>query len=296
MNDSLLIIADNLSQDQKKLSRLCRRFPLYLEDLTHELLGKDVTEVGDEEIALSLSQMKEELSTLIQRDNTVGEDENVFFKLQEPIFSAKLSQQIANRAKVNRYLPLLSESGAHIAYFRNTYSDLAFRRFAKELNEPTVLYRESFSAVCEEVYADRCDFAILPVESSRDGQLSVTQKLVTKYELAPVLYCTIPTTDDGTLRFGLFASAPMVPPKADSLEILLFSDREETLSQLLVSANTLGISLSGITVLPSAQGFAHEWKLVFSANGNNTAFDALWILLLCEYPHHLLCGICQSLA
>ena len=59
---------------------------------------------------------------------------------------------------------------------------------------------------------------------------------------------------------------------------------------------TAGISLSGITVLPSAQGFAHEWKLVFSANGNNTAFDALWILLLCEYPHHLLCGICQSLA
>lgn len=294
MNDSLLIIAQNLAKDQAKLSRLYRRYPLYLEELAKELIPPRTTEVGDEEIALSLSQIKEELSALIQSENGTKAE---FLSAQEPILSAKLAYQIAESAKVNRYLPSLSESGAHIAYFRNAYSDLAFRRFAKELSFPTVLYRENFSAVCEEVYADRCDFAILPVESSRDGQLSVTQKLVAKYELAPVLYCTVPTTDDGTLRFGLFASAPMVPPKADSLEILLFSDKEETLSKLLTSANTLGISLTSITVLPPAQGFSHEWKLVFSAKEkNNTAFDALWVLLLCEYPHHLLCGICRTLA
>lgn len=294
MNDSLLIIAQNLAKDQAKLSRLYRRYPLYLEELAKELIPPRTTEVGDEEIALSLSQIKEELSALIQSENGTKAE---FLSAQEPILSAKLAYQIAESAKVNRYLPSLSESGAHIAYFRNAYSDLAFRRFAKELSFPTVLYRENFSAVCEEVYADRCDFAILPVESSRDGQLSVTQKLVAKYELAPVLYCTVPTTDDGTLRFGLFASAPMVPPKADSLEILLFSDKEETLSKLLTSANTLGISLTSITVLPPAQGFSHEWKLVFSAKEkDNTAFDALWVLLLCEYPHHLLCGICRTLA
>lgn len=294
MNDSLLIIAQNLAKDQAKLSRLYRRYPLYLEELAKELIPPRTTEVGDEEIALSLSQMKEELSALIQSENGTKAE---FLSAQEPILSAKLAYQIAESAKVNRYLPSLSESGAHIAYFRNAYSDLAFRRFAKELSFPTVLYRENFSAVCEEVYADRCDFAILPVESSRDGQLSVTQKLVAKYELAPVLYCTVPTTDDGTLRFGLFASAPMVPQKADSLEILLFSDKEETLSKLLTSANTLGISLTSITVLPPAQGFSHEWKLVFSAKEkDNTAFDALWVLLLCEYPHHLLCGICRTLA
>lgn len=294
MNDSLFVIADNLFKDQKKLARLYRRYPLYLEDLTRELIPKHITEVGDEEIALSLSQMKEEFLSLTKKASGI---EGEFLRAQEPILSAKLACSIAEKAKVNRYLPSLLESGAHIAYFRNTYSDLAFRRFAKELSDPTVLYRESFAAVCEEVYADRCDFAILPVESSRDGVLSVTQKLVTKYELAPVFYCTVPTTDDGTLTFGLFASAPLVPPKADSLEILLFSDKEETLSRLLVSASTLGISLKSLSVLSSAQGFSHEWKLVFSSKKkNNTAFDALWILLLCEYPHHLLCGICQSLA
>lgn len=294
MNDPLLIIADNLAKDQAKLSRLYRRYPLYLEELTDALIPPRTTEVGDEEIALSLSQMKEELASLTQMKDGA---ENEFIAAQEPILSAKLAYKIAEKAKVNRYLPSLSESGAHIAYFRNAYSDLAFRRFAKELFSPTVIYRENFSAVCEEVYADRCDFAILPVESSRDGQLSVTQKLVSKYELAPVLYCTVPTTDDGTLRFGLFASAPMVPPRADSIEILLFSDKEETLSKLLLSANTLGITLTSITVLPSAQGFSHEWKLVFSAKEkNNIAFDALWVLLLCEYPHHLLCGICRTLA
>ena len=292
MNDSLLIIAKNLLQDQKKLARLYRRFPLYLEDITHELVPQATSEVGDEEIALSLRQIKEEITAL-----SLSAEKDECLSASEPIFSAKLAHEIAKKATVTRYLPTVAESGAHIAYFRNTYSDLAFRRFAKELQDPTVLYRESFAAVCEEVYADRCDFAILPVESSRDGQLSVTQKLVSKYELAPVFYSTVPTTDDGTLTFGLFAAAPLVPPKADSLEILLFSDEEASLAKLLTSAATLGISLQSLSVLSSAQGFAHEWKLVFSApKGESTAFDALWILLLCDYPHHLLCGICQSLA
>ncbi|MBR6769304.1 MAG: hypothetical protein IKM34_07455 [Clostridia bacterium] len=295
MNDSLHIIAGNLLKEQTKLSRLYRRYPLYLEELARELIPKHITEVGDEELAISYRQMKEELSSLTKKEKDDGEE--VFFSAQEPILSAKLAYEIAKKAKINRYLPTLAESGSQIAYYRNAYSDLAFRRFAKELNDPTVLYRESFAAVCEEVYADRCDFAILPVESSRDGLLSVTQKLVTKYELAPVFYCTVPTTDDGTLRFGLFASAPLVPPKADSLEILLFSDDEASLSRLLSSATTLGISLKSLSMLSSAQSFSHEWKLVFSAKeGNDTSFDAFWILLLCEYPHHYLCGICQSLA
>lgn len=293
MSNALPIIANNIVKDQQKLARLCRRYPLYLEELVKELIPPNVTDVGDEEIALSLSQMKDELHTFIQKDSSV---KNEFLSAQDPIFSAKLALKIAQTAKINRYLPSLSESGAHIAYFRNTYSDLAFRRFAKELSGATVLYRESFAAVCEEVYADRCDFAILPVESSRDGQLSVTQKLLAKYELAPVLYCIVPTTDDGTLTFGLFAAAPLIPPKADSIEILLFSDQEESLSQLLVSANTLGITLKNISVLPSPQGFSHGWKLVFSAKEkDNVAFDALWILLLCDHPHHLLCGICRTL-
>ena len=263
MNDSLHIIADNLLKDQKKLSRLYRRYPLYLEDLARELIPKHITEVGDEELALSYRQMKERLVTLTEQKKDAGDD--LFSMAQEPILAAKLAYVLAEKATVNRYLPTVSESGAHIAYFRNTYSDLAFRRFAKELNDPTVLYRESFAAVCEEVYADRCDFAILPVESSRDGLLSVTQKLVTKYELAPVFYCTVPTTDDGTLTFGLFASAPLVPPQADSLEILLFSDSEAALSRLLTSVSTLSISLKSLSVLSSAQSFSHEWKLVFSA-------------------------------
>lgn len=293
MNDSLRTIAHNFSNDQKKLLRLYRRFPLYLDDLARELIPSGDSEVGDEELALSYRQMKEDLSSLVANQ---GGDEKDFFLAEEPLLAAKLARKIAEKAKINRYLPMLSESTSHIAYFRNTYSDLAFRRFAKALANPTVLYRESFAAVCEEVYADRCDFAILPVESSRDGLLSVTQKLVTKYELAPVFYCTVPTTDDGTLRFGLFASAPLVPQKADSLEILLFSDEEATLSRLLTSVATLGISLQSLSVLSSAQGFAHGWKLVFFQKNDSASFDALWILLLCEYPHHLLCGICQSLA
>ena len=82
MNDSLLIIAQNLAKDQAKLSRLYRRYPLYLEELAKELIPPRTTEVGDEEIALSLSQMKEELSASFLHDTSEGSE---FLSAQEPI-------------------------------------------------------------------------------------------------------------------------------------------------------------------------------------------------------------------
>ena len=296
MSEELFVIAENLLSERKKLARLYRRFPLHLEEISRLLIKPTDSEALDEEIALSYRQIKEEISPFLakksEKEKALTQE---LLDAQEPILAAKLSHLLATNAKITSYLPTLEESSSRIAYFRNTYSDLAFRRFSKELQDPTVLYRESFAAVCEEVYADRCDFAILPVESSRDGILSVTQKLVTRYELAPVFYCTIPTTDDGTLRFGLFASAPVVPPRAELIEIILFSSTEATLPRLLTSANSLGISTQSITHLTPSQGFLHEWKLVFSTK-DSKAFDAFWVLLLCEYPHHLLCGICRALA
>ena len=70
MNDSLRIIADNLLNDQKKLARLYRRYPLYLEDLARELIPPHTNEVGDEELALSYSQMKEELASLTEKNSS----------------------------------------------------------------------------------------------------------------------------------------------------------------------------------------------------------------------------------
>lgn len=298
MKDTLSTVAENLLEDQKKLTRLYQRIPFYLEEIAGELLERGALEVGDEELALSFRQMQEELEAHLAEKlyspETLEPLTKELLSAMRPILSAELAKILTKRVRITRYLSPYENTPARIAYVRNAYSDAAYRQFSKELTEPTVLYRESFAAVCEELYADRCDFAILPVESSRDGKLSVTEKLVARYELAPVFYCTVPTTDDGTLRFGLFSSAPMLPKHADSIEFILFAEGEKTLPQLLTSANSLGAFLKSVAILAPTHGFRHEWRLVFGASDNS--LDALWVLLHCEYPHHLLCGVCQVLS
>ena len=83
---------------------------------------------------------------------------------------------------------------------------------------------------------------------------------------------------------------------ANALEVLLFSDEGSTLSRLLIAAEYLGVRPQSLSVLPAAQGFSYEWRLVFLAEENPDGFDALWILLQCEYPHHLLCGVFKELS
>ncbi len=83
-----------------------------------------------------------------------------------------------------------------IAYMRNSYSDLAYRIFADALGQATVVYPDSFSSVCEEVYYGRAGYCILPYESSDDGALLGFLKLIDKYELAPVMTAGIVTDPD----------------------------------------------------------------------------------------------------
>ncbi len=90
----------------------------------------------------------------------------------------------------------MSESeSTRIAYMRNSYSDTAYRIFSEALGNATVLYPESFSAVCEEVYYGRAGYCILPYETSDDGSLMSFLKLIHKYELAPIMTAEVPMTD-----------------------------------------------------------------------------------------------------
>lgn len=83
-----------------------------------------------------------------------------------------------------------------IAYIRNSYSDMAYRAFSETLGQASVLYPDSFSSVCEEVYYGRAGYCILPYETSDDGSLSGFLKLIHKYELAPIMTVGIVTDPD----------------------------------------------------------------------------------------------------
>ena len=294
MSESLSIIAENLKREQKKLAFLAKRFPLYLDDLCGELLEKDAVSVGDEELALSYRHVKEALTDDMSKPN--GTQDSTAFSAVTPIFSAELARLITKRVKVESYLPPYENTPSRVAYFRNAYSDLAFRRFSAELFEPTVSYHDSFGAVCEEVYNDRCDLAILPVESSHDGKLTAMEKLIAKYVLAPMLYPRVPV-GDGFIKFGLFASTPTLYEGANAISFYLYDDGETALSSLLTAAFHLGCQLKECKVLTEEEShgsFRHAWYLTLQAESEE-ALLPLWLLLLCEYPHHLLSGFFKEI-
>lgn len=99
-----------------------------------------------------------------------------------------------------------SAKNARIAYLRNAYSDSAYRAFSSVLKNAAVTYPDDFNGVCEEVYYERCRYCILPIESSADGTLVSFRKLARKYELCPVMSCTVVTGDgSSSTEFMLFS-------------------------------------------------------------------------------------------
>lgn len=82
---------------------------------------------------------------------------------------------------------------SRIAYVKNSYSDTAYRVFSHHIDDASVVYPGSFSAVCEEVYYNRVGFCILPYETSDEGVLPGFRMLISKYELVPVLTCPVVT-------------------------------------------------------------------------------------------------------
>ena len=144
------------------------------------------------------------------------------------------AESVFPRYEDNEYSP---EITGKIAYIRNTYSDRAYTAFANEISRASALYYSSFRDICEEVFYGRCEYAILPIYTSSDGQLSSFRKLIFRYDLKIVLITDVPTDNDSFTRFALLQKglslnsndgsgsvnllvSLVIPPKAGLPEIL----------------------------------------------------------------------------
>ena len=328
------ILKDNLSGIDEKIARLYARLPAHAEEFCDLLCGRlgigaaaisdsagaapsSPVSVDAEELGLIWRALKEELATDARKrpGRAVADAVGALFSDQDAVLAAYTAGRLARRLEPSGPPPADPRGPARTAYFRNSYSDAAFRRFAREFREPTVCYFDSFPAVCEELYAERCDYAILPVESSSDGRLAGIERLTARYELAPVFYTRVRLRDSSRepgggendaagekdfLRFGLFAASPRTPPHPEAIEIIAFADENFRLCHLLTAADLLGCELTDCRPLPEDRDFQKAYRLVFSEGPRRkeAAFPplrALSVFLHCEYPHHLLCGLCREL-
>lgn len=286
------IIAKNLASDQEKLDLLFDRMPSYADEIARQLLGRGVSEASDEELELSYREMKEALFGESARESIPFS--SLMRQTARAQLAAEIAKSIVSAATVRSFLPVPTSVEGKCVYFRNAYSDRAFRVFSPYLNAPTASYVDSPSSACKEIYNDLATFAILPISSSKEGVIGGIARHIARYQLSPVMFCRVmlPGSDE-EMTMGLYASYPMAPEDAEGLEAILFSDESNTASTVMLSADYLGCPAVSMTSLDNTQGFSYAWRIVFQKATAATLLP-LWLLLRCEYPHHQLCGIWRT--
>ena len=258
-NDANSIIGENLallweeasSAEERRLTQLRER-ALFISRGT-SLLDSD--------------NRAEEFSELFDGSNSFDEAAENKQYMSTQLFSDKLTvcrflAEEYRTKRINILEKLLGNESygkaVKIAYFRNAYADAAFRIFSQVIEDPAAVYASDFSAVCEEVYYDRADMCMLPLDSSRDAKLISFYRLIDKYELSPIFSCDV-TTPDGsvTTRYALLKKSPVLPKKkaADKcdrffFEFSLIPDNGGTLCEVLSAAVKCGLTLYKVDSIP----------------------------------------------
>ena len=287
------ILFESLKNDSEKLSFFTRRFPYYADVLSKLLLGRDTTDATDEELELSYHEITSELFELF---TSAGDPfSGAMLASEKALLAAETVKALTERATIKSFLLSLDAQEGKCVYFRNAYSDEAFRAFSPYLLHPTASYTDTPSSACREVYNELATFAILPISSSKEGMIGGIARAVSRYELALTLTADVTLSGkDETMTMGLFAQTPIAIKDAEYLEAVLFCDDPATLTSLLLSADHLDCPVVSLETLTDTESFRCAYRITFTKKEKASLF-ALWLLLRCEYPHHRLCALWRKI-
>ena len=156
-----------------------------------------------------------------------------------------------------RFLPEIAEADIDAdfrstAYLQNTYSDRAYRMFSARIPGMTAEYHPSFADVCEEVYDNRCRYAILPLTTATDGRLVSFQKLLAKYDLKICLAATVEMGDDDEMQFALLRKHLHMPETDGNVywDLTVVLAGESTVGTFFACLEVFGAKILSVHTLP----------------------------------------------
>lgn len=191
----------------------------------------------------------------------------------------------------------LPEATGRISYVKNSYTDTAYTAASVCISRPSAAYAQSYAASCDDVNAGRCEFCILPVESSADGKLLGFYSLIDKYDLKIVLAFNVSNTDGSiTTKFALCRrnisditpAAPVLESRAFA-EIRFLPSDGYALCDILNAARCLGLTLRRVDSMPLGYTDSEfAYNIIFGTDGADIicflAFLAVWT------PHYVPVG------
>lgn len=156
-----------------------------------------------------------------------------------------------------RFLPEIAEADTDAdfrstAYLQNTYSDRAYRIFSAQIPGMTAEYHSSFADVCEEVYDNRCRYAILPLYTAADGRLVSFQKLLSRYDLKICMAAAVDMGDDDEMHFALLRKHLHMPQEAGTVywDLSVVLTEEIPLGTFFACMEVFGAKILSVHTLP----------------------------------------------
>jgi len=229
-----------------------------------------------------LAQTSRDISTV---DDLVRIFENIhgntLFKTNLNDFSA-FSMEVGNLCG-NKFggFPVArtsSSSFASIAYMQNSYSDAAYRKFATRFKKSSASYFPGFREVCEDVYYGRSTHAIIPIYTSKDGQLLSFSKLILKYDLKIFSECNIEMNDDSVMRFALLQKGLLLNDESTHLDFSVILPDNIREGDFVSSLESLGGKLIMINSNPLEYS-DEKYNLSLRVEISNLNPDALFLFL-----------------
>ncbi len=145
-----------------------------------------------------------------------------------------------------------------ICFLDSFFSREAMRRFDTVLPMARPLTAPTLTEVCEELASRHADFALLPIEDSREGRFWHLFEEIERFELRLCMTCEIPYPDEGrSVTVALLSRRPYALPRSalDRLwSLTLFDEDPHSLIDLLQASLSLGITLTRIDSLPAPYG------------------------------------------
>ncbi len=140
-----------------------------------------------------------------------------------------------------------------LSYVQNHYTNLAFSKFSKQFKGLQAYYQSRFDTICEDVYNERCEFCILPIENTSEGKLVSFYSLIDKYDLKILSACAIDNDDRKSTLFALLGKNFSVLKKnigSFFFEFAVTTGDFSSVAEILAVAEHFSLKLRRIDSLP----------------------------------------------
>ena len=169
-------------------------------------------------------------------------------------FCMTFSERFRSKESFLSTEPVAAGSHGRIALVRNRLNEEAYGIFSHVITAAKAHALPSFSDTCEDVFDNRCEFGILPLENTADGKLFGFYAMLDRYELRICAACHLETDrSEGTIRYALIGKnlPSRIPKQAEwNFECSVVAELGRFPSDITEIAPLFGAVLIKIDSLP----------------------------------------------